>query len=944
MAAATTGLNVIALISGGKDSLFCLLHCLENGHRVIALANLYPAAPAAAGDNGKSSKLGNSESTDVVGGGNEAETETVELDDLNSFMYQTVGHSLIPLYAECLGLPLYRRAITGSATQTGRYYDSSTAAATITSSSSGGESSDETEDLIPLLQRIKAAHPEANALCSGAILSTYQRTRVESVAVRLGLIPLAYLWQYPALPHPASRPDSLTGLLDDMAATGCDARLVKIASGGIPQTLLGADVGDARTRKLLVAGLAPFFEGAAQEGWLRGAVLGEGGEYETLAVGGPRRLWRKRMVLDEGGVGALTREGGVHYAVLRGVRVVEQGQEGGEGPGGGHDAMPLPGLLDEQFQAVLSKVNLWEEGRLHDDSSALPPSTPTRTSAHGQSNSKNNTPLESLRLTQISTGSSVFIANLTVQDTSAATAQGTLPLSATEQMQHIVSHLQEMLKSISASSPFSGDPQMTPSSSSIISTTLLLRNMADFSAINAVYATLFWAGEPNPPARVTFSCSELPLGIEVSLSVILSLTPRHSRRALHVQSRSYWAPANIGPYSQAICEPLALLDRSTTTGEGMSVDVNMNVHDAGLVEIVHVAGQIPLVPQSMEIVREKASGESAVLSLQHLWRVGQERGVDVWSWGIALLKGEEGLGTEARGKRAQLAWEVWKLAHLVGARPESSGASDDESDNDDEAEGPDAWDLRFNRSTAFQSSHLQVTVGAHLHILPNSEIFSDGSTTKYIPSFIAAVVTALPRDAPVEWWSLGIANLSKDRTSKPRVEVRTGSFPWGFISIVTIQPTTSAEEGSPQGVHLVTNLVTVLVRPSMDRETAADARNADIENELSEMLLSGNHTYPDVQFQFQSIHGTAFIASEVERCWKPVASKSLLAAVTTVPCTSLFGSPAISIRKQSSEISSAIENASPPSQQGGALESTGPAVCQPLELAIALRIERRVAI
>ena len=47
-------LNVIALVSGGKDSFFSLLHCMANGHRVVALANLYPAraAPGTAPDGG----------------------------------------------------------------------------------------------------------------------------------------------------------------------------------------------------------------------------------------------------------------------------------------------------------------------------------------------------------------------------------------------------------------------------------------------------------------------------------------------------------------------------------------------------------------------------------------------------------------------------------------------------------------------------------------------------------------------------------------------------------------------------------------------------------------------------------------------------------------------------------------------------------------------------
>lgn len=42
---------------------------------------------------------------------------------------------------------------------------------------------------------LQQRHPEVEGLASGAVLSTYQRTRVESVCARLGLTSLAYLWQ-----------------------------------------------------------------------------------------------------------------------------------------------------------------------------------------------------------------------------------------------------------------------------------------------------------------------------------------------------------------------------------------------------------------------------------------------------------------------------------------------------------------------------------------------------------------------------------------------------------------------------------------------------------------------------------------------------------------------------------------------------------------------------
>ena len=50
------------------------------------------------------------------------------------------------------------------------------------------------EDLYNLLARVKG-DTGAEAVSVGAILSDYQRVRVESVCLRLNLVPLAYLWR-----------------------------------------------------------------------------------------------------------------------------------------------------------------------------------------------------------------------------------------------------------------------------------------------------------------------------------------------------------------------------------------------------------------------------------------------------------------------------------------------------------------------------------------------------------------------------------------------------------------------------------------------------------------------------------------------------------------------------------------------------------------------------
>lgn len=67
--------------------------------------------------------------------------KTLFLDEMDSYMYQTVGHHGIELYAEAMGLPLYRETISGTAIDQGRNYNPN--------------ENDEVEDLFRLLSRVK---------------------------------------------------------------------------------------------------------------------------------------------------------------------------------------------------------------------------------------------------------------------------------------------------------------------------------------------------------------------------------------------------------------------------------------------------------------------------------------------------------------------------------------------------------------------------------------------------------------------------------------------------------------------------------------------------------------------------------------------------------------------------------------------------------------------
>lgn len=81
-------------------------------------------------------------------------------------MYQSVGSDGIDLYAEAMNLPLYRRTTKGKALNQDKCYVPTC--------------EDEVEDLYELLKQVK--HDlNIEAVAVGAVLSDYQRVRVESV-------------------------------------------------------------------------------------------------------------------------------------------------------------------------------------------------------------------------------------------------------------------------------------------------------------------------------------------------------------------------------------------------------------------------------------------------------------------------------------------------------------------------------------------------------------------------------------------------------------------------------------------------------------------------------------------------------------------------------------------------------------------------------------------
>lgn len=219
-------MKVIALLSGGKDSILALLMAYRYHHEPIVVANISPSVSIQAEDD----------------------------HEVDSYMYQTVGHEAVEDLVQCLGLPLRRatvekhRAVDQTLHYTEHYSEQ-----------------DEVEDLYRLLKSIKEEFPDVQGVTSGAILSNYQRNRVEFVCYRLGLVSIAYLWR--------RQPREI---LDMAAAMQVRAILVKTASAGlVPKVLLGKTLEDAR----------PTLE--KMEVLYNGHMAGEGGEFESFVLSCP---------------------------------------------------------------------------------------------------------------------------------------------------------------------------------------------------------------------------------------------------------------------------------------------------------------------------------------------------------------------------------------------------------------------------------------------------------------------------------------------------------------------------------------------------------------------------------------------------------------------------------------------------------------------------------
>ncbi|GIL63455.1 hypothetical protein Vafri_17493, partial [Volvox africanus] len=524
-------MRVVALVSGGKDSCYSMQLCKQHGHDIVALANLLPEESAP--------------------------------DELDSFCFQTVGHQLIGAYASCMGLPLFRKRISGTSSVQDLGYSPT--------------EGDEVEDLYQLLAYVKENVPGIQAVASGAIASDYQRLRVENVCSRLNLVSLAYLWH---------QPQRL--LLRGMVESGVEAILVKVACLGLnPRKHLGCTINAMEPTLLSLADAYGC------------NVCGEGGEYETLTLDCPV-FTRGRIELDESEVVHGTSD--VAHLVPKAFRVVAKpGWEGCELPS---DVRLVPG----DYVAAPRASRL---------SASQLPSLAAATASATASGGGGAAGANSIAAAAVGSGGSTAAA------VAAACVVDSLLQPAAPSSFHVhvsmcsgPDYVQLLCRAVRPRSALPSDLtecDTTAALHALLATAeqelasqsmdlhhclfvhLFLANMGHFQAANGVYCKHFPCRDPPSRACVQVCLPhDCPVMCEFllargaappaapprsSLSAACPPPPpspvtRHTRRVLHVQSISSWAPSCIGPYSQA------------TSYRGL----------------VYLAGVIPLDPPVMTLV------------------------------------------------------------------------------------------------------------------------------------------------------------------------------------------------------------------------------------------------------------------------------------------------------------------------------------------------------
>ncbi|BGP27571.1 hypothetical protein JCM10295v2_006543 [Rhodotorula toruloides] len=645
-------MKTVALLSGGKDSVYNLLHCVVNGHEPVAVASLGPPA-------GK--------------------------DELDSFMYQTVGHSGLATIAHALDLPFFSRAIKGTAVNVGGEYGTREGKGKGQQKEKENDG-DETEDLYELLKDVKEAMSDVQGVSVGAILSNYQRVRVEHVCARLGLTPLAYLWE-------RSQPE----LLREMVGAGMESVLVKVAGAGLQVEHLGKTLEE----------MEPALHRLNMRYELH--VCGEGGEYETFTLDCP--LFKRRVNLDKYTLHVSDPSPFSTVAHLH----LDSLSLGPPKPG-----IPTHETSDQLRERVKREVKLsvpdvWDEESLRWREEGRRAYQAAKAEETGAEESNGDVGVDE----EGPAGPGAKMTEdgwLYFGEVLATPQKRGENVSIEEEVRSCFEALQGLLDSHNASLL------------SLAHLTVLLspsaKTMSLFPLINAVYATYFGSSPPTRACVAVAGRGNWRVKLE-GVAKVARGAAGAERKALHVQSLSYWAPANIGPYSQSV----------KTGGR------------------LFVAGQIPLIPPSLTLPAADSRTSSSntdtsdisshlSLSLQHLHRIIRSS--------------------------ASPSPQIHFTSSIIQARA-SHGVC--------WFAATSSSDLEWRRRVAAARGVWEASEASYL-LAENAEYDGEEEERVRTAPFLAVDAVALPRGAEVEWvadWAVPDLSL-EDEDEDEDEEERTGGF------------------------------------------------------------------------------------------------------------------------------------------------------------------------
>ncbi len=204
-------MKAAVLFSGGKDSAMAVYKALEMGWKVECLVSLHSANP-------------------------------------HSYMFHVPNIHLDVILAEAMDIPLV-------------------------SADTPGNKEEELKDLYGTLQNLKDHGIEA--IFSGALSSTYQKSRIDTICQELGLDSVAPHWHRDPKEY-----------MEEIIELGFQVIITAVAAEGLDETWLGREINHQTLEELQVRhekyGIHLAFEG---------------GEAETLTLNGP--IFKKKVIIQE---------------------------------------------------------------------------------------------------------------------------------------------------------------------------------------------------------------------------------------------------------------------------------------------------------------------------------------------------------------------------------------------------------------------------------------------------------------------------------------------------------------------------------------------------------------------------------------------------------------------------------------------------------------------